>query len=426
MPVTRRDPLSPPRDAGATTPRVTADATPAPEGARVGAVRGGATPEDVYAAHAPALVSPASALNGAFLGYRFDPADVDAVMKKHGIGDVKQLLRVAIALHRAAASDRFLSRDALERAAEESASYAKGVQFSPSVLADVMTQTGIAEQGALVRAARRLDDGDLVLTREELEAAGALLQSIVKAHDVDAVLARVDTLRGRADVQVREIGRAGGDPIEAVTLPSTVQPPKLRVLVTGGVHGNEPCGTGAALLVLEEVLRNPKMREEIEVVVVPLVNPRGLREGTRRTPEDVDLNRTFADAHAPHETDALRDFVRAETAAHGPFGAALDLHSGKAKRNGFWILHDDAKDAAVFAMQRFARTFPALSEDAKPYTLQAPGVAESKNGGTLKSFAKDAGTPLSFTIEAPGSVSYLDQVLGEAELVFHLIDAARR
>ena len=34
----------------------------------------------------------------------------------------------------------------LERAAKETASYARGVTFSPSQLADVMQQTGIAEQ----------------------------------------------------------------------------------------------------------------------------------------------------------------------------------------------------------------------------------------------------------------------------------------
>lgn len=420
-------------------PRSVPSPVPPPVGARV---PGGATaaehvdathatheihehraPADVYAAHEPSLVSPSEKLAGTFLGYRFDPKDVDAVMKKHGIGDVKALLRVAITLHRA--GDRFLSVAELERAAQETASYARGVRFSPSALADVMKQTGIAEQGALVRGARSLDDGDKVLSRAELEAAAALLHTIVRAHDVDEVHARVRAHERNGDVTVQEIGKAGADPILAMTLPSTKQPPKHRVLVTGGVHGNEPCGTAAALLILEQMLRSPKLREEVELVVVPLVNPRGLREGTRRTPEDVDLNRTFADAHAPHETHAIRDFVLSQQTS-GAFDLAVDLHSGGAARNGFWLLHDDAQDAASFAMKRFGETWPALSEDAKPYTLTSPGVAESTNAGTLKSFAKDTGTPLSFTVEAPGSVAYLDQVLGEAELVAHLIDAARR
>lgn len=387
------------------------------------------SPEDVYASHGPSIVSPAHALNGSFLGYRFDPKDVDAVMKKHGLGDVKALLRVAISLHRA--GERFLSVGELERAAKEAATYTRGVRFSPTVVADVMKQKGIAEQGALMRAARRLDNGDKTLSREELESAAALLKSIVKAHDVDEVVARINAVarHGAAQgVTVQKIGEAGGDPIQAVTIPCTRQPPKMRVLITGGVHGNEPCGTAAAMLLMEQALRNPKMREEIELVVIPLVNPRGLRDGTRRTPEDVDLNRTFHDdhGHAPHETNAVRDYLLAQTGRKGAFDVALDLHSGKADRNGFWILHDDAEDAAAFAMKRFAQTFPALSEGADPYTLSAPGVAMSDNQGTLKSFAKDAGTPLSFTIEAPGSVAYLDQVLGEAELVLHLIDAARR
>lgn len=378
------------------------------------------TPEDVYASLAPGLVSPADKLHGVFLGYRFDPKGVDAVMKKHGIGDVKALLRVAIALHRAA--DRFLSVDELERAAQETATYARGVRFSPTELANVMRQTGIAEQGALVRAARSLDDGDKILTRDELEAAGVLLRSIVRAHDVDEVYARVRAHEANGDVTVQEIGKAGADPILAMTLPSSKQPPKHRVLVTAGVHGHEPCGTAAALLVLEQLLRSPKLREEVELVVIPLVNPRGLRQGTRRTPEDVDLNRTFSDEHAPSETKAIRTYLENR---RGTFGLAVDLHSGKAARNGFWLLHDDAFAAASFAMKRFSETWPALSEDAEPYTLTSPGVAESTNQGTLKALAKETGTPLAFTVEAPGSVAYLDQVLGEAELVSHLIDAAR-
>jgi predicted deacylase len=144
-----------------------------------------------------------------------------------------------------------------------------------------------------------------------------------------------------------------------------------------------------------------------------------MAQGTRRTPEDVDINRTFADGHgAPEETQ----LVGAAISTVKP-GLALDLHSGKAARDGFWLIHQGGADIAADAMKRFQKRWPALKSDPAPYVLASPGVSESGNEGTLKGAAVAAGARAAVTIEAPGSVSYVDQVLGENELVHALIEA---
>jgi hypothetical protein len=64
--------------------------------------------------------------------------------------------------------------------------------------------------------------------------------------------------------------------------------------------------------------------------------------------------------------------------------------------------------------------------------MAAPGVISSdppgpdgKHKGTLKDYAMDNGARWAFTVEAPGSVSYIDQVMGENEIVHQTILQAR-
>jgi hypothetical protein len=384
----------------------------------------GKTPTEVYAALSPRLVSPASFLKGTFEGYRFDPKDVDEVMMRYGIGDVRALLRTAIALHR---GDHCLSRDELIAAAQKESSYvSKGVKFSHVVLADIMKKTGIAEESALVRTALRFDDGDCVLTRGELERAAALLVSVVGAHDVAAIVERVDAIGAapKSAARVDVLGTVAGFPIQVLTFPARRQPPKLTVFVSGGVHGNEPCGAASALLLAEQLAHaataGAPLRDEIDFVVVPLVNPRGTARGTRKTPDDLDLNRSFG-SDAP-EARLVRDLltrVRPDI--------AIDLHSAVAAANGFFVIHDGGSGGGALAkgaMARFRVHWPTITNAPVPYVLSEPGVSVSTNEGTLKNAAMREGAKASFTVEAPGSVGYLDQVLGENELVHSLVEAA--
>lgn len=80
--------------------------------------------------------------------------------------------------------------------------------------------------------------------------------------------------------------------------------PTLRVLVLGGIHGDEPASVGVVFDWLERALRAAD--PSIHWRMVPLVNPDGLlrRPATRVNARGVDLNRNFAtpdwarDAHA--------------------------------------------------------------------------------------------------------------------------------
>ena len=244
--------------------------------------------------------------------------------------------------------------------------------------------------------------------------------SIVPAHDLDAVYARIATLADTDGVTVQTLGSVDNQPIHAIHLPAspTAKAP-LKVVVTAGLHGNEPCGQGVAFLLIDQILAQPELRDKIDLTVIPNINPRGYVEGSRRTPEDVDLNRKFFEDDAPVEIELVREYLSAR-----PVDLALDLHSGKSTRNGFWALHRDSRALLTPVFERFGKRWPVLSGDTKPYKMQSPGVGVSSNKTTLKDYMKTIGARWSITLEAPGSLGYGEQVLGQNDLVRETITEA--
>ncbi len=391
----------------------------------VALVNGGKTPAQVEAVRKPAVRDPGTALAPPFKGYRWDPEVLAKVMRQTGVADATAVIETAIALDQ---GQRYLDADRLLEAARRGVVHVtKGFSWSPTALADIMRQTGVAEETAILRMAKRLDDGDHVLTEAELLRAAQIVSRVIEAHDFVAVTTAMNALRDRSDVAVETLAVAqGGLPIDVARFPSATQPPALRVVVTGGVHGDEPCGAAAALLLIEQLAANPAMRHDIEWVVVPVVNPRALVTGARETPEGIDINREAEeDPSDPLEIDAMQALHRRA----GPFGLALDLHSGKSDRNGFWVIQqsrDAGDDITPAAVRRFATEWPVLHGDARPYTMSEPGVTTSSNPGTLKSLAVEHGARWSATVEAPGSIAYREQVLGENDVVHQMVLEARR
>lgn len=110
-------------------------------------------------------------------GYRWSASVLMDVMAAYGIdaSKVSDLIKTAVQLDD---GNKYLKRSELTAAAEKmAATVPQGYRWSPTVLANVMTQSGIADQGALLReAAARFDsDGNKYLKRSELEAAAKVL-----------------------------------------------------------------------------------------------------------------------------------------------------------------------------------------------------------------------------------------------------------
>jgi len=163
------------------------------------------------------------------------------------------------------------------------------------------------------------------------------------------------------------------------------------------------------------------------------MNPRGFAEGQRRTPEDDDLNRHFHlehddPDHRPEEVEFLEGLLENKKAE-----LVLDLHSASSRREGFWLYHRDGAEMGKEVMDALGERFPLLTDEHTKKAVPSPGVVASDkmadgtpHKGTLKDFAMDHGARWAFTVEAPGSVSYLDQVMGENEIIHLMVEAARK
>lgn len=246
---------------------------------------------------------------------------------------------------------------------------------------------------------------------------------IIPARSVDAIDAKIADLAkreldGRSRIEVTRLGAIDHTSLYALHLPAE-RAPKLRVLVTGGVHGSEPCGPAAALAFVDHLLAHPELRRDVEVTVVPLVNPYGYKRGLRANGDGLDLNRNVSDdPNAPREIALFREAI-----AGADFDLAIDLHaSGSVGKRGFFAIHDGGAELLHPTMADFSTRHRVVSESTELYAMDAPGVFTSHNPQTLKSYMKERGTKWSYTVEAPAKQPYDYQVRGLVDF----LDAAMK
>ncbi len=79
------------------------------------------------------------------------------------------------------------------------------------------------------------------------------------------------------------------------------------VLIIAAIHGNEYAGTSLVRRLAEHLRLRPELLNDRKIVLVPVVNPDGLKHNTRFNSNGVDLNRNF---NAPNrQNSAYNGFV---------------------------------------------------------------------------------------------------------------------
>ncbi|OQB42713.1 MAG: murein peptide amidase A [Candidatus Hydrogenedentes bacterium ADurb.Bin179] len=107
-------------------------------------------------------------------------------------------------------------------------------------------------------------------------------------------------------------------------------PIRLRALLTGGIHGNEPAGTECLMQFLETLSRDASAYPGIVFDIMPVVNPWGWVHGRRRNGNNRDLNREFTTFKAQESV-----FVR-EVRRQTHYDVMVDLHEDS-HVNGFYL-----------------------------------------------------------------------------------------
>ena len=119
------------------------------------------------------------------------------------------------------------------------------------------------------------------------------------------------------EVPIERIGTAHSYPIHRIRLTSSAHKPQ-QVLITGGMHGDEPAGVEAVLQFMER--DNTALLKNFSFVIIPCINPYGYIHNTRETRDDIDINRSF-------ETDDVDEVAIIKKALRQTqFSLAIDFH----------------------------------------------------------------------------------------------------
>lgn len=149
-----------------------------------------------------------------------------------------------------------------------------------------------------------------------------------------------------------------------------------NVLILGGVHGNEPAGALAA----EKICAFSPAQGKI--IVIPRVNPLGLKENVRHLPDIDDMNR----AYPPTGGDAPADRMGAEIVSlmeRYRINLFIDLHEARTFHRldktslGQTLLFADNSVSTVLAMDAVEAVNRELVEDLKKFTLVGHPIGHS-------------------------------------------------
>ena len=119
------------------------------------------------------------------------------------------------------------------------------------------------------------------------------------------------------NVPIELLGTAHSYPIHQIHLASSARTPQ-RVLITGGVHGDEPAGVAAVLQFLAR--DNTALLTEFSFSIIPCINPYGYVHNTRETRDSIDINRAF------ETNDVAEVAIIKKALGQIRFSLAVDFH----------------------------------------------------------------------------------------------------
>ena len=166
-------------------------------------------------------------------------------------------------------------------------------------------------------------------------------------------------------VPIEHIGTAHNYPIHRIRLTASTPTPQ-RVLITGGVHGDEPAGVEAVLQFLAR--DNTALLKNFSFVIIPCINPYGYVHDTRETRDGIDINRSF-------ETDNIVEVAIVKKAlGQTQFSFAIDFHEDY-EAAGFY-LYEGTRHERYIGTQLAAAAKAIGPVDPEDTDKEAPDLVE--------------------------------------------------
>lgn len=135
-------------------------------------------------------------------------------------------------------------------------------------------------------------------------------RTLTTSTSYEEMAAFLKTIDGKGSIAVSVEGKtAAGRNLFLVNARGSASP-TFRILFYAQQHGDEVSGKDALLYLLRDLARDPKLLPpEVDLWVMPMVNPDGAEAATRRNAAGADLNRDHVTLFHP-ETEALHRVAR--------------------------------------------------------------------------------------------------------------------
>ena len=169
------------------------------------------------------------------------------------------------------------------------------------------------------------------------------------ARDLRSLFGQLDALAGQGGALLRSgclgefvvEGRRYEIPRYVFSGPLDGQTP-IRLGIFAALHGDEPAGSEALLILLTALLRAPSRAHGYELYLYPVTNPTGYEDNTRHNRAGKDLNREFWRGSAEPEVRLLE----AELLANRFYGI-ISLHADDTCTGLYGYAHDRLLNEAL-------------------------------------------------------------------------------
>ena len=142
-----------------------------------------------------------------------------------------------------------------------------------------------------------------------------------------------------------------------------------RVLLSAGIHGDEPAGVEALCEWLES-RAHVKFLQQWDITMLPCINPWGYEYGTRENGDGRDLNREFNWSHPPQEVLFVQSVLQQR------FDLSLELHADE-DSSGYY-LYETSLSGVDIGHRILERTRTVM-----PVNLDATIDGKSADGGVI-------------------------------------------
>ena len=196
----------------------------------------------------------------------------------------------------------------------------------------------------------------------------------------------------------------------------------IRIGLFGGIHGDEPAGSAAAVRLLYELAQNPTRAMGYDLVVYPVCNPTGFEDNTRHNRAGADLNREFWRSSVQPEVAVLERELRTHR-----FDGLITLHADDTSEGLYGYAHGLVLNESLLqpALRASERVLPRNRSGVIDGFAANDGVIHHCFEGVLSAAPEQRPQPFDLIFETPAQAPCDLQVRAAVAALGAILDEYR-